>query len=283
MPIESYAKELIKVQYADTHDLLHHLETTPAVWPSQKLASRTVNPDHSWTLGVRYDEAVRMLHDGWEEGVQKIAALAQPVPNANRFVEKPDFAGERPDIQRYLAGDMRSMIRRGAARKPRPTMSIVVSIGANCMVQARSMWNYGAAMVSLIDRLESKGVRVEVQALWVTQTRTARTCLSVGLKRAEDALDISTLAFSLSHPAMLRRLMFAALERTRQPYDSAYGRSLSIVYETDMVNPTAGALYIGGIGSSGDACYTVSDALEYAKGQINRAAGNAIVELEEAV
>jgi hypothetical protein len=283
MPIESYTKNQIKVQYADTHELLHHLETTPTVWPLEKAASRKVNPDYSWTLGVGYDEAVRMLHDGWEEGVQKVTALAQPVPNANRFVEKPDFAGERPDIQRYLAGDMRSMIRRGAARKPKPTMSIVVSIGANCNVKARSMWNYGAAMVSLIDRLESKGVRVEVQALWVTETNTARTCLSVGLKRAEDALDISTLAFSLSHPAMLRRLMFASLERTRQPYDSVYGRSMSLIYETDMVIPTPGALYIGGIGSSGDACYTLSDALEYAKGQINRAAGDAIVELEEVV
>jgi hypothetical protein len=283
MPIESYSKNRIKVQYADTHELLHHLETTPAVWPSQKLASRITNPDYSWTFDVSYDEAVKMLHDGWEEGVQKVTALAQPIPSVNRFVDKFDFAGYRPDVPRYLSGDMRSMIRRGSERKPKPTMSIVVSIGVNCMVKARSMWNFGAAMVSLIDRLESKGVRVEVQALWVTETNTARTCLSVGLKRAEDALDISSLAFSLSHPAMLRRLMFAALERTRQPYDRVYGCSKSIIYETDMVIPTPGALYIGGIGSSGNACYTLSDALEYAKKQINRAAGNEIAELEEEV
>jgi hypothetical protein len=279
MPLEKYEPRRICVQYSDTHEMMRHLERAPVQWPRQ--SSRGPGHGYSWDLGADYDKAVRLLHDGWEQGVKQISALAQPVPNAGRWIEKPDYAGERPDIGRYLAGDPRSMIRRGAARKPKPFMTIVVSIGANCNVEAKSMWNYGAALVALIDRLESKGVRVEVYALWATTTRTARTCISVCLKQTQDVLDINTLAFALAHPAMLRRLMFAALERTRQPYDSGYGASQSLIYEDDMVAPVPGALYVGGVGSSGGACYTLSDALAYAKGQINRAAGDAIAELEE--
>lgn len=279
MPLEKYESGRICVQYSDTHEMLAHLDRTPTQWPQQ--SSRRPSLGYSWDLGASYDDAVRLLHDGWEEGIQRIGAMALPVPNACRWIEKPDYAGERPDIVRYLAGDSRNMLRRGAERKPKSAMTIVVSIGANANVDAESMWNYGAALVALIDRLESKGIRVEVYALWVTITRTARTCISVRLKQTQDALDINSLAFALAHPAMLRRLMFAAIERTRQPYAPGYGNSQSLIYEDDMVDPVPGALYVGGVGSKGGVCRTLSDALDYAKQQINRAAGDAIVELEE--
>lgn len=281
MPLERYDDKQIVLQFSSTHELLDFIENEEPNWTVQ--SSKKQGAGSSWDLGVSFNKAMELLRYGWEEGVKKASALAQPIPNHTRWTEKFDYAGEIPDVGRYLAGDPMHMRRRGASRKPKPAMTLAISIGANCNVHSTSMANYGAAMLALIDRLESKGVRVELYVLWATEGNKGRTSISVNLKRAQDVLDISAIAFGVAHPAMLRRIMFACIERTRQPYIPGYGSSSSLISEADMVAHVPGALYIGGIGRSAGACYSLSDALEYAKGQINRAAGAAIVELEEAV
>jgi hypothetical protein len=269
-----------KIQFDSLWELTDWLSKTPERWTCR--GSRT-EVSHSWTLGVDYDKALKLASEGWEEGVREITALAATVPNAMTYEQRYGVAGDRPDVPRYLAGDPFNMVHRGKVQKPKPAMTIVASYGANCSVRAQDMWNFGAALTALVDRLESRHVRVELIAVWRTTGLRDGSEANIAhtVKRAEDALDISAVAFSLAHPAMLRRLGFAVLERSdRKRETSGYGRSESKITAQNLIDPPAGALYIGGVGSTKQ-CGTLAGALAYAKRMINDAAGEEIAELEE--
>lgn len=272
-------------QFDDLPQLVDFITNGPARWSHR--ASRTNGEGRSWDLGAGYDGALRLAKHGWEEGICNVSALAATVPNNVEVTRTFGVAGEMPDVPRYLSGDPLHMMHRGRNKVPKPTMTLVISIGANCNVSAKQMVNFGAAMVALVDRLESRRVRVELIGVWASSCRAGRVSTSWHIKRPQDPLDLSAVAFGLGHPAMLRRLGFAAMERSPQRYQqSDYGVSVSTVKPTDLVDAPEGALYIGGVGSNNYECETMPRALEYAKTMINKAYRDAghdadMVELEE--
>lgn len=260
-----------KYQFDDLPEVVNYIAREPRKW---ELRESHANHGGNWTLGVDWDRSLRMARDGWEEGVRKLFALAAMVPNNTITTRELSVAGEYPDVPRYLAGDPFNMVKRGKQRVPKPTMTIVSSIGANCHVNGQAMANYGAAIVALIDRLESRGVRCELIGVWrSTGLRDGSTfCFSWAVKRAEDHLDLSAVAFGLGHPAMLRRLGFAVMERCPKAAQVGhYGVSSDVIGKVDLIDVPDNALYIGGVGDSGRACATLAGAIEYAKDRINRA------------
>jgi hypothetical protein len=180
-------------------------------------------------------------------------------------------AGEQPDVPRYLAGDPFNMIHRGKAKVPKPTMTIALNIRASCAIGSREIANFGAAIVALVDRLESRRVRVELLGLFATNISKKRYCGAWGIKQAQDHLDLSAVAFSFAHPAMLRRIGFALMERTPAIHECpGYGFGGGISPE-DFIDLAPGALLINGVDHNPGACATMAGALHYAKGEINKA------------
>lgn len=257
-------------QFDDLVDMVRYVSTEPRRWQSQDSRS---GYGSDWTLGASYDDSLKLARDGWEEGVRNISALATGVPNQIVRTRELSVAGEFPDVPRYLAGDPFNMIKRGKQRVPKASMAIVASIGANCNVPGQEMANFGAALVALVDRLESRNVRVELYGVWRCQNMGDRSTFSCSwtIKRTEDHLDLSAVAFGLGHPAMLRRLGFAVMERSpRHTEVYSYGVASEVTGPIDMVNPPDNAMFIGGVGSSRQ-CSTLPGALAYAKASINRA------------
>ena len=264
-------------QFDSLPDLSRWIDSTPRAWDVRDSRNRAATRD--WDMGVGYDGALKLARDGWEEGIRNLHALSALVPNATRTTREYSVAGDFPDVPRYLAGDPYNMVKRGKQRVPKPAMTIAVSICASANVDARAFANYGAAMVALIDRLESRNVRVELLAMFATNIR-GKVSMSWTVKRAQDPTDLSALAFSLGHPAMLRRLGFAVIERSPRAWEcSDYGYPAGI-HRSDFVDLPDNALLIDGIGQ-GYRCNTMADALKFAKEQINEAAGEDLVELEE--
>lgn len=263
-----------KYQFDDLPDVVDYISREPRKWSQGDSQANYDWYDKSWTLGVDWQNALRMAREGWEEGIRKLHALAATVPNNTVTTREMSVAGEYPDVPRYLAGDPYNMVKRGKQRVPKPTMTIVSSIGANCNVTGQQIANFGAAVVALVDRLESRGVRCEIIGCWrSTGMRDSSTfCFSWTVKRPEDHLDLSAVAFGLGHPAMLRRLGFAVMERSPKVAEVRhYGSSSGVIGKIDLIDIPDQALYIGGVGSSGSACNTLEGAVEYAKASINRA------------
>ena len=266
-------------QFNDLPELVHWLSTEPKRWRSQT-SSREM-PSKGWDLHVGYAGALKLARDGWEEGVRNLHALSALVPNQTLVTREYSMAGDFPDVPRYLAGDPFNMVKRGKERAPKPTITIAVNTRISCAIDSQQAANFGAALVALVDRLESRGTRVELLGLLSTNVTRRRMCLSWTIKRAEDHLDLSAVAFSYAHPAMFRRLGFAAMERMpAETEDRGYGLDGGVSVE-DFVDVAPGALLIGGLNRSPGRCKTMSDALAFAKKQINLAAGADLVELED--
>lgn len=257
-------------QFDSLWELTRWLETAPKVWSLNASRQSGYGFGQSWDLGHGYDGARHMAETGWEDGVQQLAALAAVVPTATLATRSYSVAGMFPDVPRAVAGDPFNMVRRGKVQAPRPTVTIAVNTRVSCAVSAKEAANFGAAMVALVDRLETNGVRVELLGLMATSLKR-RFAASWTIKRAQDHLDLGAVAFSLAHPGMFRRLGFAAMERSpRDLQDHGYGNSGGIT-SADFVDVPEGALLISGVDHNPGACRTMDGALAFAKARINEA------------
>jgi hypothetical protein len=270
------------LQFDNLRDVTAWLAATPRT-PGADNSAERYGGGARWDLNAGYAGALRMASEGWEDGVKNLHALATTVPNLTVTTRTFSVAGDFPDVARAVVGNPFNMIRRGKEHRPKGAMTLVIGIGGTADVDAKEMANYGAAMVALVDRLESRGVRVELLAHWGNRC-SARSFSKWGMtwhvKHAEDALDLSAVAFSLAHPAMMRRLGFAAMERSDQ-YIPGYGGTLDYVDKDLLVDVPEGALLIPGVQGGRGSCRTMEGALAFAKAAINKAAGEDIAELED--
>lgn len=269
-----------RVQFESLSEMVDWTRATPRVWSQKSSSSEPAT--NSWDLGAGYVGALKLAQEGWEAGIKNIAALAMVVPNNTITTKEMSVAGDYPDVPRYLAGDPFNMVKRGKQRVPKPAMTIVVNTVASASVKAKAMANYGAAMVALVDRLESRGIRVELLgAVSYDNLQRGKATVAWTIKRAEDHLDLASIAFSLAHPACFRRLSFAAIERSPRELECwSYGVPGSIK-ASHLLDCPEDALCIDGVQHNPGACDTMPGALAFAKNQINKAAGEAIVELED--
>lgn len=213
----------------DLYELTGWLAATPALWRSRNSETNRALPE--WDLGVGYAGALKLARDGWSEGARNVEfSDAQPLAAAMLKTKVLDFAGELPDIGRYVSGEPMHMT--SHRRKERPIVHLVVNLWASGGTSARTFTTYGRALLALVDQLESGGHRVELDVVFPTAPKGHVVCAGWKVKRAADALDPAALAFSIAHPAAMRRLGFAMVERAPLAADDggAYG------YQTELTD-----------------------------------------------
>jgi hypothetical protein len=264
------------VQFADDlNDLAAYLARQPRRWTLE--SSRSNPPSRDWDLNIGYQGAEVMAREGWHKGARKLTLELDnlPAPNAARTEARYDVGGHFPDVPRYLAGDPAHMVRRGKRHDPSPVVHVVLSGTASYNVTAGELMNFGLAIASIIDQLEAGGRRVELDIVFASENNGTKTIRGWKVKRADDPLDASAIAYSLGHPGAFRRLGFALTERMPQALQSSnYGYPRKMARsELSHINANEDALLIHGVGSAAGACATVKGALAYAKAQVNEAAG----------
>lgn len=258
-------------------DVQNWLRATPNKWGS--FSSQTSGSGPSWTLGASYEQALVLARDGWSAGAQDLSNRleAHMPPRDKADTWRYDVAGELPDVGRFLAGDPANMKRHGHPKGHRPIISIAVNIRLQCNVKAHAMANYGAALVAIVDKLEHAGRRVELIATFATDQTRARVSAGWVVKKAEDHLDLASVAFSLAHPAASRRIGFAMYEHSDVPKHWGYGTSLTL-REDDLIDPLPGTYCLAGLNDSTNRCHTLDDAIAFVRDQVNDAAGEELVE-----
>jgi hypothetical protein len=244
--------EQLQVWFGDSlPDVEAWLQSAPRIW--RQNSSRTNSARHDWDLGAGWDGALRMAKTGWEEGVRKIdVAARQIVPTARTASFSYDVAGEFPDVSRFCAGDPMHMRSRKHDKAHRPVVHLVVNVCCSGSVAAQHFVNYGAAVAGLVDQLENAGRRVELDVIGVNgHNGRGRTVCGWKVKRAEDHLDLSAVAYSIAHPAAFRRLMFAMWERTPLSLEcSGYGSVQKVTEQDAEAIGAVGALILDGVGES---------------------------------
>lgn len=186
---------------------------------------RPVNPasDTAWNVyhddwaGGSREGAFDKARHGWPEGRAKMVdAMAKARPSVSlppAFTM--DVAGAYPDPAAAAAGAPDCMVSFDPVEvRHKPIVRIAVNVWASGAYEPNEFTNYGAAVLSYIDAIESSGFRVELTMLCHCKMSRTKDTYSgrVMIKRAEEPLDIDRVAFCLTHPSMLRRLWFGHMQ-----------------------------------------------------------------------
>lgn len=239
-------------------------------------ASQSNPATKGWDLNADYDGALKLARDGWAEGMdameQTLHAIIPAVGHEPRWGWSE--TGGSISVSRYLHGHPKSMRnRRKKHMGSSPVLHIVVNTAASCAVKAAQMANYGAAIVGLIDRLETTGKRVHLDLVNVSCVNNEiRLAYGWNIKRASEHVDLAAIAFSIAHPASFRRLGFAMMERSPsdcETYGYGYAADLHIA---DVPDADEGTMLVDGVNHAPDRCSDVIDALRLAIEQVNKAA-----------
>lgn len=262
-------------------DAVDWLRTTPRVWSTS--SSEGHHNEMSWDMCLGWQGALRMAKDGWQEGATKLATnLAVIPPNDIEPEWTYDVAGGVPDIGRFVAGEPEHMRDHGHPLGRKPTVHLVINVICAGIVGATEFINYGTAMLSMIDQLENNGRSVEVDVVTVNSfTGRGRGIFGWKVKRAGDHVNLADIAFSIGHPAAYRRFGFAMWERTPASWHSyGYGTCDKLTIADAALIDAEDAFLLDGIGTSYGRCRTLEGALQLAAEQINKAAGETLVEVE---
>lgn len=254
------------------------LENNRRQW--QQSASRTDRATKSWDLGAGWDGAVRLASVGWEEGVKAI--FNELTANFPQHYDKEppwryDVAGALPDVPRYLHGEPEHMLARGRAKGGKPIVHIIINTVCSAWTKGSQFVNYGAAITAMIDDIESKGKRVQLDVAAVFSNLRGNTgVVGWNVKQAGDPVDLSAIAFSLAHPAAFRRLQFGMIERTPFDWDTfGYGQCGRMTNAHAKLMEAERAFLLDGVGEDGKSCDTAAGALALARAQLARAEAKA--------
>lgn len=186
------------------------------------------NRDIRWSGGLTWDEAKKQAKSVWHEGLKKIEKIrAQISPIITNQVLRPRpinaLHGYSVDVGSYLSNDPECFFSREYEQRNYPgrIFKLVVSISFSAAITPETIIQRGAMICALVDAIEYAGHRVEVICDWAVSGSDVNRIYNpnnwwlevlVTIKKTNQPLDMSDLAFCLAHPAMLRRLMFSVAE-----------------------------------------------------------------------
>ena len=226
--------------FQSVRELLDYVRITPRI-----AGEASTRENGTAFSGVEnWQAAEKLATEGWHEGAAKLKAGIVKVANSSagarklkrRTVRSFDVSGDECDVSRFCAGEAENMVTTHRVLTKGRTVKIVrCAVSFSCGVSARKIEEYAVAVACAVQRIEARGHRVE---LWATescaQTHTGGSTPSAGvvfslatkIKSADARLHPAALAFAC-HPAFLRRLGFAVLEREKGAAEvlcaSAYG------------------------------------------------------------
>ena len=209
--------------------------------------------DAAWSGTKTYEDAVA-LSNGWVAGAKKIEKARVLVAPKGKAVRREVVMREAGpgvvSMGHYMAGHPQPYAVIKERNQPRngkgKVVHVMVNISASSNVKRSVIERRGAAIVALVDALQAAGRRVEVTAVEAINYSGNHLEYHITVKRAQDRLNLPTLAFALAHPAMLRRIVFAANESEGHEFFTEWvGFSYGMPADVHEKNRPTDCLYLG--------------------------------------
>jgi len=196
---------------------------------------------NSWSGGTSWEQAKQLAINGWKEGLEEVEKYrAQLAPFITDKILRPlqvySVSGYNVDVGAFLSNDPECFISRVYEERnyPGKIFKIVCSISFSAAIQPETIIQRGAMICALVDALEFAGHRAEVicnfSAARDQYYRDGRNKeqgwfeVDVKVKPSDQPVELSSLAFCLAHPSMLRRIVFSIAEIVGwSDYVSNYG------------------------------------------------------------
>lgn len=207
------------------------VDTVKGLTPATKdaLGRQSVDGDKEWAGGtwtecLKYAEygwqADRELIDGEVEKVLEQVADRLNTHMDNNFREVYDVAGGYVDVARFLDGEPECMVEQFVEEAPKKgkVIKVLTNVAASSFIDEKVIRRRGRAVAIAVEVLYRLGFQME---LWAGESvkgygevdgKKLQTVEMVKVKEASDPLDWDAVMFSMAHPGMLRRIVFALNE-----------------------------------------------------------------------
>ena len=216
----------------------------------------------NWNGNITHDQAINLAEYGWPEGRAFLSSVDFDFDSHDfSFVEENetkilDVAGAVPDVPAFIAGDPCCMVDIVRSERPSKVIKMVVNIVTSWTVATSELKNFGGAVCSWIDHLESKGWSLELIVRFESIKKDYRLRLDVTVKKAGEILDLDRVLFMIAHPASQRRLFFHVVEMN--PESKYLTRTFGLATDSVDVN---GEIYVRHL--CGGNAETTDDAVAY--------------------
>lgn len=227
-------KELWNVEFRSINEFEEFITKQPfnAAFSNQGKAS--VYGSKSFTETESFDEAIKLLHSGWQdkakELTQKFKAVERDMAPVLKQQQVVGVAGYQPIVPLFLSGQPACMV--GSKMQPvkQKVVTVVKSISYPGKVRSNQWTEQGLKALAIVKKLEQNGYRVNVDVIdGGTDYNNVGFSCRVRVKNAAERLNISKLAFTLCNPSIERRLMFRfeeVYEHITSGFVGCYGKVL---------------------------------------------------------
>lgn len=237
-------EKIIKEEFNSIHQMLSVIGNRPnnKVMRNQH-ASETNGKDFTGTAS--YKDAVDLFQNGYTEILPKIKngmakILNLNVQNQPRRRIQTGIVGYAPHVPNAILGLPNSMILTESQPQKIKAISIVYSPTQNCMTDAKEFVKCGIVLLSIIQTLELRGIRVNLKIMfYCAECGTEYVFPTIKLKDYREHMDIQKLCFPLAHPSMFRRFGFKWLETIdgiKNNWDFGYGRTITDYNDPHIIN-----------------------------------------------
>ena len=202
--------------------------------------------DPRWYGTKDWPEAMKFAKEGWPEGLVDMSAdMEAMTPYVVAALGQPSEdlapAGYLPNVPAFCAGSPACMHTEGDQFVARtPVLRLLVNFSANSYVDGDSWRLRGAALCSVVDYFEQIGIRCEIEIVSVSIRSYDRSRnmveIRIPVKRAEEPVELSRLAFMLGNASVCRRFDFRICEMsTKAKMGSSYGAAKDAEPEPDQI------------------------------------------------
>lgn len=213
-------KELVKTnhykfEFQNMGEFIKYIRDNDSVKKtySNRYEETCSNSRRSWYGSTNLDDAIETCETGWTEKAKRLTTKIKTYTTTSDFVKYQkrfiSQVGFQPIVPLYLAGVPNNMMNSRFDQKKQKIITITKSIGYRGDVSLMQIEQESLKTLSIVQMLESKGYRVNLNICntWFDCCKNHIT-LKINIKKASEKLNISKIAFPLTHPSMLRRLIF---------------------------------------------------------------------------
>lgn len=227
-------KKLWNVEFRSINEFEEFITKQPFNAAFSKHGKASIYNSKSFTETESFEEAIKLLHSGWQEKAkeltQKFKAVERDMAPVLKQQQVIGVAGYQPIVPLFLTGQPACMV--GSKMQPvkQKVVTVVKSISYPGMIRSDQWTEQGLKALAIVKKLEQNGYRVNVDIIdGATDYGNVGFSCRVRVKNASERLNVSKLAFTLCNPSIERRLMFRfeeVYEHITSGFADCYGKVL---------------------------------------------------------
>lgn len=239
MQVNKFGHNNIMVDFDNITEFVKYINETEvnrAFAHKMSLASHKTGIDaYSFTNTHDFEEASNLLKHGWSEMAQRLnkqlVTKTMHIKNTTKRKTVYDVVGHQAIVPLYLQGVPQNMAHTKMVSIPNKVITIDKCIGVLGDKTTEQIIEGSIKAMQIVRQLEAQGYRINLNLIAVAEAGGQKLGCRIKVKKANEKLNISKLAFPMIHPSMHRRMVFRFREvfpETNWDFASGYGRTISV-------------------------------------------------------